>query len=323
MPSRRSNLGRRTRRAEGVRRVVASENQEERALANDHRRQRMIQIRANEAAERRAARLEDARLRVQQSRNVSSYLLLSRQIERCQRETDQRQTRLHAQQSRDLNRLAFRYNPAEDYSLSRNVLIGTMTEVCPYCKALKFTGETKGMCCAVRKMKLPHIEEPPEPLKTLLVGYTAESKHFLSNIRKYNSCFQMTLFAAEIITTQLMPTFKVKGQIYHKVGSLLPFPDNQHKFLQMYLIGDNNNELNACCGISTGIKRSNIAQLQDLLYTKNNLLHLFKTATEMMPSDTQDCYSCWQNACWRTRAKIQCSNYRWNGNCYSWRSIST
>ena len=89
-----------------MRRVVASQNQEVRALAKDHRRQRMIQVRANEAAERRAARTEDARLWAQQSRNASSYLLHSRQIERRQRETaDQRQTRLHKQQLRDLNRL--------------------------------------------------------------------------------------------------------------------------------------------------------------------------------------------------------------------------
>lgn len=97
-----------------------------------------------------------------------------------------------------------------------------MTEVCPYCKALKFKGETKGLCCANGKIKLPQLEEQPEPLKFLLAGYTAESKHFLSDIRKYNSCFQMTSFGAEIITAQFMPTFKVKGQIYHKVGSLLP-----------------------------------------------------------------------------------------------------
>ena len=198
---------------------------------------------------------------------------------------------LHAQQSRDLNRLAFRFYPAEDYSLSRHVLIGTMTEVFPYCKALKFMGETKGVCCVVEKIKLPHLEEPPEPLKTLLAGYTVESKHLLFNIRKYNLCFQMTLFAAEIITAQFMPTFKVKGQIYHKVGSLLPFPEGQHKFLQMYFIGDNNDELNACCGISAAIKRSIVAQLQELLHTKNNLAHLSKTAFVMIPSDTHN-YSC-------------------------------
>ncbi|VDN05605.1 unnamed protein product, partial [Onchocerca ochengi] len=143
-----------------------------------------------------------------------------------------------AQPSRDFNRLAFRYNPADNYNLNPHFLIGTMNEVCPYCKALKFKGEAKGMCCAAGKIKLPQLEEPSEPLKTLLAGYSAESKRFLSKIRKYNSCFQMTSFGAEIVTTHFMPTFKVKGQIYHKAGSLLPLPDGQHKFLQMYFIGD-------------------------------------------------------------------------------------
>ena len=78
MPRRRSNLGRCTCRVEVVRRVVVSQNQEEQALANDHRIQRIIQICANEAEKRRAFRLEDARLRVQQSRNASLYLLRSR-----------------------------------------------------------------------------------------------------------------------------------------------------------------------------------------------------------------------------------------------------
>lgn len=96
----------------------------------------------------------------------------------------------------------------------------------------------------------------------------------------------MTSFGAEIITAQFMPTFKVKGQIYHKAGSLLPFPDGQHKFLQMYFISDGNDELNACCGISTGIKRSIVFQLQELLHERNNLVCLFKTAIDMMPSDT-------------------------------------
>ncbi|GFT57739.1 uncharacterized protein NPIL_300051 [Nephila pilipes] len=127
------------------------------------------------------------------------------------------------------------------------------------------------MCFAARKIKLSKLREPPEPLKTLLAGYTAESKHFLSNIRKYNSCFQMTSFGAVVITTHRMPTFKVKGQIYHKVGSLLPFPNGQHKILQMYFIGDDKEELDARCGIFTGMKRCIVSQLQEYLHEKKNI----------------------------------------------------
>ncbi|GFU08647.1 uncharacterized protein NPIL_244021 [Nephila pilipes] len=224
IPYRKSNLGRNTRKAKSVRRVIAHQTEEERASGNKQSRQRMAQIRAEEAAEQHAARLEDARLRVRQSRSATSNVLRSQQREHNRLQMAERRQQGKAYQP--YNRLAFRYNPGEDYSLSRRVLLmGAMTVVCLYCKALKFSGETKGMCCAARKIKLPQLREPPEPLKTLLAGYTAESKHFLSNIRKYNSCFQMTSFGAEVITTHFMPTFKVKEQIYHKGGSLLPFPN--------------------------------------------------------------------------------------------------
>ncbi|VDM94379.1 unnamed protein product, partial [Onchocerca ochengi] len=52
-----------------------------------------------------------------------------------------------------------------DCDLSPHVFIGTMNEVCLYCKALTVKGEAKGMCCAAGKIKLPQLEEPPEPLK--------------------------------------------------------------------------------------------------------------------------------------------------------------
>ena len=89
-------------------------------------------------------------------------------------------------------RLAFRYSQVDDYSLRRCVQIGTMFKICPYCKALKFNGETMGMCCASVKVKVPQLAAPPEPLKTLLTGTTSESKRFLLNIRKYNLTFEMT-----------------------------------------------------------------------------------------------------------------------------------
>jgi hypothetical protein len=59
MPRRRVNAGRRTRRAE-----------------------RMARVRADKSAERRAARLEDARLRDRRSRSTASDLRRSQQNER-------------------------------------------------------------------------------------------------------------------------------------------------------------------------------------------------------------------------------------------------
>ncbi|VDN00572.1 unnamed protein product, partial [Onchocerca ochengi] len=187
---RRSRFGYRTYVTVRQRRLIASQT-EKRTAANERRRQRMAQMRVK----RRSARLEEARLRARQSSSAASGLLPLeeseplRVAERRQKETEnQRRTGLHAQQSRDFNRLAFRYNPADNYSLNPHVLIVTMNEVCRCCKALKFKAEARGMCCAAGKIKLTRLEEPPEPLKTLLAGYNAQSKRFLSKIRKYNSC---------------------------------------------------------------------------------------------------------------------------------------
>ncbi|CAF1609374.1 unnamed protein product [Rotaria magnacalcarata] len=89
---------------------------------------------------------------------------------------------------------AFRYDPANNYDSHPQLYIGQMSDVCPYCNALKWHAETRGMCCSGGKVKLPELHPPPEPLKSLMSGTTPESKHFLDNIRKYNSCFQMTSF---------------------------------------------------------------------------------------------------------------------------------
>ena len=83
-----------------------------------------------------------------------------------------------------------------------------------------------------------------------------------------------------------MPIFKVKGEIYHRADSLLPFSGEHHKFLQLYFISDSNAELNARCEISPDVERTIVFQLQHLFHENNNLVRLFKTAICLMPTDT-------------------------------------
>ena len=54
--------------------------------------------------------------------------------------------------------------------------------------------------------------------------------------------YQMTSFGAtNVVRDNYMPTFKVQGQIYHRAGSLLPLPDMEPKYLQIYFI-----KINVC-----------------------------------------------------------------------------
>ncbi|XP_015419231.1 PREDICTED: origin recognition complex subunit 4 isoform X3 [Myotis davidii] len=111
MPRRRSNLGRRTRGAEAVRRVIANQTEEERASANERNRQRMAQKRAEEAAERRAARLEDARWRArrarraQRSRSAASDLLRYQHNERDRLRVAERRQRETADPHQNVQRI--------------------------------------------------------------------------------------------------------------------------------------------------------------------------------------------------------------------------
>ncbi|XP_028967653.1 uncharacterized protein LOC114828293 [Galendromus occidentalis] len=161
-----------------------------------------------------------------------------------------------------------------------------MDQVCNFCRALKFAKETPGMCCAGGKVKLSELCPPPEPLATLISGSTNQSRHFLKNIRKYNSCFQMTSFGAtEIIRDNYMPTFKVQGQVYHRAGSLLPLPGADHQFLQIYFMGDTNEQIDQRRRFNSGTIREIVADLQDMLHRHNELVRVFRSSLELMPTD--------------------------------------
>jgi hypothetical protein len=143
-----------------------------------------------------------------------------------------------------------------NYILRRSIVIVKLDKSCDFCRALKFKNETPGMCCAGGKVKLPELNLPPEPISTLVSGGTSQSKHFLVNICKCNSCFQMISFGAtEIIRDNYMPTFKVQGQIYHQAGSLLPLADSDHKFLQIYFMGTTDEQVDNRCRFNTSTNR--------------------------------------------------------------------
>ncbi|GFY21603.1 helitron_like_N domain-containing protein [Trichonephila clavipes] len=148
------------------------------------------------------------------------------------------------------NRLAFEYDPEID-NLSHALIIGNMDKECQHCHAFKYKGESACLCCASGKVSLPPLNPPPEPLKTLLAGATSQSKLFLHKIRKFNSCFQMTSFgAAKIVHNEdghnFESTFKIQGQVYHQIGSVLSMPDADPKFLQIYFMCDEEQQANTC-----------------------------------------------------------------------------
>ncbi|XP_023224699.1 uncharacterized protein LOC111625712 [Centruroides sculpturatus] len=176
-----------------------------------------------------------------------------------------------------------------------------MDKECPHCHALKFKNEPAGMCCASGKVQLSEIETPPEPLNGLLIGTDPDFNVFLKSIRTFNSCFQMTSFGAtEIVrntnanSQQYNSTFKIRGQVYHKMGSLLPMPNEPHKFLQIYFMGGEDsgsalaNRVNARChynNLDSFFARRIVSELDALLNEHNELLKIFKSHMHKLQSD--------------------------------------
>ncbi|XP_049823424.1 uncharacterized protein LOC126265582 isoform X2 [Aethina tumida] len=140
-----------------------------------------------------------------------------------------------------------------------------MNSVCSHCKALKYKNEANGLCCAN--------------------GIGTDSIHFLKNIQQYNNCFQMTSFGAtNVVRENFMPTFKIQGQIYHRAGSLLPVPASNYEFLQIYFMDNSQQEIDQRCAYNNLVKRPIVEQLQTFFHEHNQLIILFKSALDLMPS---------------------------------------
>ena len=67
------------------------------------------------------------------------------------------------------------------------------------------------------KVVLPPLQRPPDLMWDLLTKEDAESRHFRTNIRRYNSVFNMASSSARVdqsIETGVR-SFKVNGMVHH------------------------------------------------------------------------------------------------------------
>lgn len=196
---RRPDLGRRSQSNVQRHTSRANRTDDQRERDNENNRIRMSELRSR-VSENEVDMLRTLRVRAHQTHQQRAR---HNEIERSRRRSA----------PVILERAAFRYDPRIDYCADKSVTIGEMTTICKYCKALKYSGESTGLCCADGKVKLPQLVPPPDPLRSLVSGMGNDSKHFLANIKKYNNCFQMTSFGAtHIVQDNFMPTFKV---LYH------------------------------------------------------------------------------------------------------------
>ncbi|RYR18892.1 hypothetical protein Ahy_B03g063507 [Arachis hypogaea] len=96
------------------------------------------------------------------------------------------------------------------------------------------------------KIELPLLSLPPDELIQLHTGGDQRSIHFLKNIRAFNSMVCFTSMAEKIDhgvnNGTAPPIFKLGGQNYHRIGSLLPPDSLRPTFAQLYIY-DTKNEI--------------------------------------------------------------------------------
>ena len=235
MPPKKTCLGRKTPKAKGMN----SQCQEETPQSRETHLQVMCAT-ASTSRQEETPQARDTRLQVMRSTAAATRQVEIPEAHQARIEPIRRaMAEIRSIPFRQLAHAAFNYDPTVDYAEHAN--IGKMNVECQYCHALRWPGEPSGICCSGGKVHLPPIRDPPEPLKMLLKGETVEARHFLENIRAYNSTFQMTSFGAGMFDA-MWSTFRVQGQVYHRIGSLQPLPNATPEFLQLYFIADQNEQ---------------------------------------------------------------------------------
>lgn len=152
---------------------------------------------------------------------------------------------------------------------------------CPYCGALRYRSEPKGMCCSSGKVQLELPPDLPEALHNLIMY----DKEFKCDIRKYNQAFAFTSLRANVderLASQCdgVYTFRINGQLYHHIGPLVPEEGESPKFSQIYFY-EKDYQLCRRGEVMPGLSEPKLALVQDILYRHNPYVHLYTQAREM------------------------------------------
>jgi hypothetical protein len=137
-----------------------------------------------------------------------------------------------------------------------------------------------GICCQNGKISLPAKKEPPRFLDRLLNGDDKVSKKFRENIRSYNSMFAFTstggIVDKNINNGHAPYVFRMHGQNYHHIGTLLPEEGTRPRWAQLYIYDTEHEVSNRissaqCSGEKSSIDPHIVEGIKNML-DENNVL---------------------------------------------------
>ena len=192
----------------------------------------------------------------------------------------------HRQQVCDSRQPTFRALQYQSENFYNTTDVGSLSINCCNCGALKFAKETESFCCSKGDVRLDEFPQLQPFLKHLYEGIDSNGKHFLTNIRKYNSVFQMTSFGCnEVSMAGFNPSFRIQGQVYHLIGSIVSMQGESPKFSQIYFIDDRESEIATRSAIVDGLKPGIVRGINQLLHESNHYVEVFKVAKEIFEQE--------------------------------------
>ncbi len=172
--------------------------------------------------------------------------------------------------------------------------LGEMTTVCGKCSTLHFLEECAAsssranlkftLCCAQGKVTLPSLAPPPKPIRRLLTSNEVDAKDFRQRIRFYNNALAFTSVGANLDTSVAQPsnyTYRLRDELYHRMGSLLPQPGEAPKFAQLY-ISDPHAKFDGRMGNFGDLNRDTMQSLQTMLHACNPYASIYRMAAEWL-----------------------------------------
>ncbi len=133
-------------------------------------------------------------------------------------------------------------------------------------------------------MRLPPLAPPQEPLRRFLTSNETDAKNFRQRICSYNNALAFTSVGANLDTSVAQPgnyTYRLRGELYHRMGSLLPKPGEAPKFAQLY-INNPHVELDGWMGNFGGLNRDTMQSLQMMLHACNPYASIYQMAAERL-----------------------------------------
>jgi len=135
---------------------------------------------------------------------------------------------------------------------------------------------------------LPSLPATPQELEVLLTNKDANAVKFRDQIRMYNSVLAFTSLSAKVdesVTRSLGPySFRIQGELYHKIGSLCPAEGQRPQFAQLY-IHDTKCEHQNRHAVMPSLDPTTLDRLLTMMYNVNPYVKVFKMARDMIATE--------------------------------------